>query len=102
MLRSNPAQIAVTPDSPGTWTGTLCALLSDVPSPNSPEALAPHAQTVPSFFSASECPAPAAMAVMLLTPLIMVGVNRGFGGTLPLSPKPFEPQPQTVPSDFNA
>src|SRR5688572_21290872 len=56
-----PPRAAATAVSPDAETGRRLRTLV-VPSPNSPEELLPHAQTVPSLRTASECVDPAPTA----------------------------------------
>ncbi len=66
-----PAEIARTPDSPWTATGTALSLVP--PSPSWPTPPAPHATTVPSASSARLWRPPAATAVTNCRPLTGTG-----------------------------
>ena len=65
----------------------------------------PHAHTVPSDFSASECAElrrPLEIAVMLVSPLTVTGVDRSVVVPSPNRPELLLPHAHTVPSDFSA
>src|SRR3990167_1607542 len=109
-----PAAIAVMPvrnptsSGPWTWLGvnlSVGALLS----PSWPEALSPHAQTVPSLLRARLWLVPAAIAVMPVRnptssgPWTWLGVNLSVGALLsPSWPEALSPHAQTVPSLLRA
>src|SRR5467141_1843405 len=92
--------MAVSPVSPLTCTGVL--LLVNVPLPNCPLLFHPHAQTVPSVFSARLCSSPPAIAVTPVIPLVCTGVLLVVFVPLPNCPYRLYPQAQTVPSLFSA
>src|SRR3990172_4475124 len=84
---------------PLTCTGILLSVF--VPSPNCPQSFNPHAQTVPSDFTARLW-FPAAMAMASLMPLTWTGILLLVLVPSPNCPYKFLPHVQTVPSDFSA
>src|SRR3990167_5290784 len=80
-----------------TCTGVLLCVV--VPSPNWPYQLAPHAQTVPSDFTARLCPYPQDTAMTPLRLLTCMGLLSVVVPS-PNWPYSFLPPAQTVPSDF--
>src|SRR5207253_7398380 len=92
MLKASPAAIATTPlngPSPLTCTGAGWSV-GAVPSPSWPEALLPHASTVPSDLRAKLWEPPAAMATTPLPeprPETDTGVSWSMMVPLPTSPE---------------
>src|SRR2546425_809550 len=96
-----PAEMATT-GSVRKLTATGVLLLVTVPLPNWPESLRPHAETVPSFFSAKLWNRPPAMAFTEDRLLTGTGVFELLLVPLPNWPKPLVPHAETVPSLFSA
>ena len=92
--------MALAADKPRILDGTRRALR--LPSPSSPSSLKPHAQTVPSFLKARECPIPAAIAAMSESPFTWLAEELWFLVPSPSWPFQLFPQAQTVPSPFRA
>src|SRR5690242_18309572 len=87
--------MAVTPDSPGTCTGTRRWVV--VPSPSWPSPLPPQAHTVPPWRRANEWLLPAATAVMFVSSSACVGLRRWVVVPSPSCPWLLLPQLHTVP-----
>src|SRR5687767_11530804 len=73
-----------------------------VASPSCPSEFKPHAQTVPSDLSASECFSPAATATTPERPGTCAGVARPLVVPSPSCPSKLLPHAQTVPSERTA
>jgi hypothetical protein len=69
-----PAAMAFTFARPGTWIGVSESATFE-PLPNCAQLFAPQTQTVPSDLRASECTAPAEIAVMFDSPGICEAVT---------------------------
>ena len=94
-LNAPPAEIAVTPVSPLTATGTLLDLV--LPVPSCPLSLSPQAITVPFGISARLWLAPAAIALTPEMPVTATGTSRVVVLPSPSWPKPLLPQDITMP-----
>ena len=75
------AAMRITPAIPGTCTGIFESVV--VPIPSCPSQLYPQVHTVPSFFKATECKSPAAMAIMLSRPVARTGESEPLVVPLP-------------------
>src|ERR1700694_5512730 len=97
-----PAAISTTPlPAPSPLTAIGDDRLPVVPSPSWPARLSPHANTLPSDFSARVWAPPAALLSTPLRP-IALGTERKISAPLPSCPDELSPQVQTVPSCFSA
>src|SRR5258708_3687451 len=95
--------MAMPPLSLDTWPGVVLEVV--VPSPSSPLAFPPQAQTDPSDWSARLCNVPALMAITpapLPNPLTPTGVELLVRVPLPNWPKSLDPQAATEPLDLSA
>ena len=92
--------MCTTPVSVPTRTGTL--LFADPPLPSWPLVSIPHAQTVPSDFSARLRSRPPLISTTSVRFFTATGLLRGLVVPSPSWPLAFIPQARTVPSAMSA